>query len=216
METPPPPTSATFNMSRITKPTLLSILNRFPFDSLVISDHFASTERDEDTPGFINVLIAALQVTLLESAPANISPRRLMEPSGHLTFQLAPTQISASMSELEIAEAGDGQSIPFMRGAHELDDEETKPIIGSTEAALKLRRAALRNMADFPLHRISNLVPAEERPSSSNLPPLPDLPFDSKAKPMSPARRALMKDIIEEARHTLYCNPYKVTLAEGA
>lgn len=142
METPPPPTPATFNMSRITKPTLLSILDRFPFDSLVIPDHFASTERDEDTPGFIDALIAALQVTLLESAPANMSPRKLMEPSGHLTFQPAPTQISASMSELEIAEAGDGQSISFMRGAHELDDEETKPIIGSTDDALKLRRAA--------------------------------------------------------------------------
>ena len=74
METPPPPTSAKSNMSRITKHKLLSIIKRFPFDSLVIPNRFA-TERDEDIPGFIGALMEALQATLLETAPANVSPR---------------------------------------------------------------------------------------------------------------------------------------------
>ena len=106
METPPPPTSAPSNMSRITKRTLLTIIKRFPFDSLVIPNRFA-TERDEDIPGFIGALIEALQATLLESAPANVSPRKLMEPSAHLAFESAtPTPTSTSMSGVVTAEGG--------------------------------------------------------------------------------------------------------------
>jgi len=217
METPPPPTSAQSHMPRITKHRLLSIIKRFPFDSLVIPNRFA-TERDEDIPGFIGALMEALQATLLESAPANISPRKLLEPSAHLDYEPdMPTPTLTSISGVVTAE-GEGwigvpETIPFMlrlRDAQEFDDEETKSIdVGSTGDTLKLRREALRNMAlaGFPLHRTSNLL-LDERPSSSNLPPPPDLPFDSKPKPMSPARRALMKDLMEETRRTLHYNPY--------
>jgi hypothetical protein len=57
----------------------------------------------------------------------------------------------------------------------------------------------------FPLRRISGPLLADERPS---LPPPPNLRFYSKLKPISPARRALMKDMIEETRRTLHYNPY--------
>jgi hypothetical protein len=199
-------------MSRITKHKLLSIIKRFPFDSLVIPNRFA-TERDEDIPGFIGALMEALQATLLETAPANVSPRKLMEPSAHLDSEPAtPTPTLTSISGVVTAEReriGVPETIPFMlrlRDAQEFDDEETKSIdVGSTGDTLKLRREALRNMAlaGFPLHRTSNLL-LDERPSSSNLPPPPDLPFDSKPKPMSPARRALMKDLMAETRRTLH------------
>lgn len=309
-------------MSRITKRTLLSIIKRFPFDALVVPNRFA-TDRDEDIPGFIDALTEALKATLLESAPARVSPRKLMEPSDHLAFEPAtPTPTSTSMSTVVTAEEEEDigmEPIPFMlqsRDAQEFEDEEkkermkidaagtkikverdaleeapigaeglisqaidegdqmgnitereklskteldvveaqqisflpsnrsliaeipggraekvdsfdsssiyqslsltqdpafTKPIdLGSADDPVKLRRAALRNMAleGFPLHRTSNLVLADERLSSSNLPPPPDLPFDSKPKPMSPARRALMKDLMEETRQTLHYNPY--------
>ena len=74
---------------------------------------------------------------------------------------------------------------------------------------MQLRKAALRNMAiaDFPLRRHSNVVLADERPSSTSLPP-PDLLFYSKLKPISPARRAVMRDLMEETRRTLHYDPY--------
>jgi len=79
----------------------------------------------------------------------------------------------------------------------------------SDDDPMKLRKVALRNMAlaGFPLCSISDLLPADERPGSSTLPP-PDLPFYSKLKPISPARRALMRDMMEETRRTLHYNPY--------
>jgi len=60
-----------------------------------------------------------------------------------------------------------------------------------------------------PLHCSSNLALADERLSSSNLPP-PDLPLYSELKPISPARRALMSDLMEESHHTLLYNPYNL------
>jgi hypothetical protein len=79
----------------------------------------------------------------------------------------------------------------------------------SADGPMRLRKAALRNMAiaGFLLRRSSNLDPANERPSSTSLSP-PNLPFYSKLKPISPARRALMRDLMEETRRTLHYNPY--------
>ena len=118
------------------------------------------------------------------------------------------------MSRVVAAEGGEN-TIPFMlrlSGAQEFDHEQTKPIgLGSTDDPLQLRRAALRNLfiAGFTLHRTSNLVLDERPRSSKNLPPPPELVFDSKPQPMSPARRALMKDMMEETRRTLDYGPYK-------
>jgi hypothetical protein len=93
-------------------------------------------------------------------------------------------------------------------GAPELDDKE--PDLGSMDS-LKLRRETLRTVAltGFPLYRTSN--PVLDRPaSSSGLPPPPNLPFNSQAQPVSPTRRALMKDLLEQSRRTLHYNPYTI------
>ena len=80
----------------------------------------------------------------------------------------------------------------------------------SVDDPMKLWKVALRNMAlaGVPLCGISDVLLADERPSSSTLPPPPDLPFYSKLKPISPARRALMRDMMAETRRTLHYNPY--------
>jgi hypothetical protein len=78
METPPPPSSTQSNMSRITKRMLLSIIKHFPFEALVVPSRFA-TDREEDIPGFIAALMDALKTALLESAPAHLSPRKLID-----------------------------------------------------------------------------------------------------------------------------------------
>lgn len=79
----------------------------------------------------------------------------------------------------------------------------------SVDDPMQLRKAALRNMAiaGFPLRRSSNPVLGDECPGSTSISP-PDLPFYSKLKPISPARRALMRDLMEETRRTLHYNPY--------
>ena len=85
------------------------------------------------------------------------------------------------------------------------DPTLSEPIdLESADDPVKLRKAALRNMALAG----SNLSSTNERTSSSILPPPPDLPFYSKLKPISPVRRALMRDLMEETRRTLHYNPY--------
>ena len=110
----------------------------------------------------------------------------------------------------ENVESFDSGTAMYQSQALTQDPNLSKSIdLESTDDPVKLRRAALRNMAltGFPLHRSSNLALAEQRPSSSNLPPPPDLPFYSKPKRMSPARRALIKDMMEEGRRTLHYDP---------
>ena len=177
-------------MCRITKRMLLSIIKHFPFEAVVVPSRFA-TDREEDIPGFIGALTDALKTALLESAPGHLSPRKLIEPSSHVAYEPAtPTPTWTSMSLTQ--------------------DPTLKCIdLESADEPVKLRKAALRNMAlaGFPLRRISDLLLVDERPSSPNVPP-PDLPFYSKLKPISPARRALMRDLMEETRRTLHYNPY--------
>lgn len=87
---------------------------------------------------------------------------------------------------------------------------DMEPNISSTDA-FKARRKTLKRIAltGFPLYRTSN--PVLDRPaSSSGLPPPPNLPFNSQAQPMSPTRRALMKDLLEQSRRTLHYNPYTI------
>jgi hypothetical protein len=91
------------------------------------------------------------------------------------------------------------------------DSTSSKPIdLESVDNPMELRRAVLRNLAlaGFPIHRSSNMILADESSTSSILPPPPDLPFYSRLKPISPARRTLMKDLMEETRRTLHYDPY--------
>lgn len=323
METPPPPSSGRSSMSRITKRDLLSIIKQFPFEVLLIPSRFPTNR--EDIPAFIGALTHALKTTLLESAPARVSPRKLIEPSVRLAYEPAtPTPMSTSTSRVITAEEEEDiistEPTPFMirlRGAQEFEDEQNKqkmtidvtemkvkvkpdtleeeahigveelasrkineeqmaniaegesldgreqgfvkaqhtPLLTSNRSLVsnllgdraenvdsidsssidkspsltqgptlnksidlesaddpeKLPKAALKDMAfeGFPLPHSSNLVLADERAGSSNLhPPPPNLPFYSKVKPISTARRALMRDLMEETRRTLQHNPY--------
>jgi len=264
METPPPPSSTRSNMSRITQRMLFSIIKHFPFEALFVPNRY-TTDWEEDIHGFIGALVDALKIALLESVPPHLSPRKLIEPSGHLAYEPpTPTPTLRSMSRVVDAEEEEEdislEPTPFMlrlRGVPEFEDEQKKqrmkidateskakveqdtaeeahigaegftsqevnegeiqdptlsrPIdLESADDPVKLRKAGLRNMAlaGFPLRHSANLVLADERPASSNLPPPPDLPFYSKLKPISPARRALMRDLMEEIRRTLHYNPY--------
>jgi hypothetical protein len=99
-------------MLYITKPTVLAIIDRFPFESLLIPDRFA-TERHEDVPEFIASLIKALQVALLVSAPANISPQKLMGTSAPSVPALEPATPTPTSTT---STSGVGRGVPFMRG----------------------------------------------------------------------------------------------------
>ena len=151
METLQPLSYTRSNMSRITKRMLLSIIKCFSFEALLVPSRF-TTDLEEDIPGIIGALMDALKTTLLESAPAHWSPRKLIESSVHLTYDPAtPTPTSTSISRVVTAEEeGEATREPSpimlrLTGAREFEDEQNKlrMNIDATETKLKVERDTL-------------------------------------------------------------------------
>src|SRR5947207_12819256 len=79
--------------ARITKRLLFSIMEKFPFESLVVLSRF-ERDREEDILSYIAALTDGLKTTLFESGAIRLSPSKLIELSGHLI--IVATHISES------------------------------------------------------------------------------------------------------------------------
>ena len=150
-------------MSRITKRNLLSIIKQFPFEVLLIPSRFPTNR--EDIPAFIGALTDALKTALLESAPARVSPRDLIEPSVRLAYEPAtPTPMSTSTSTVITAEEEDiigTEPTPFMlrlRGAQEFEDEqnEQRMAIDVTEMKVKVKPDTLEEEAHIGVEELAS------------------------------------------------------------